>query len=277
MNFNFDLYNVNFTNNKVEYYDLQTAKVETKSLALTRESFHKHLDTFDFKGYYDPSKKTNKVEDLKTMPFSYHYYYLTASKGLPPSPQEFVDSYINTYIDSWTNKKGVRNGHFKPEFVQYSTYKTFSIEALKGRMLRAYNSFNRELDLFLYMNDTLGQNGFKVEYDLNLDTRDGVDLLVGKGDFNIGIASYIDSFRANAYKARKDRRQLRTRELDVNIINFKAELWGENKNVEAHGDVLLYSDKAMSGLRKDIMYEYEKEVERFNLPAKKGIPFDPDR
>ena len=146
---------------------------------------------------------------------------------------------------------------------------------MEGRLLRAYNAYNRELDMFLYMRDELAGRGYKVEYDLSVDRVDGIDLLISRDDFKQGIASYIDTPHSNAYKSHKDNRYVRTRRTDIEVIDFKAVLWGENVNVEPYGDIMLYSNKAMRSLKKDIVAAF-KRSKQVGLDRSKTKKFEPE-
>lgn len=267
MSFNYSEFNINLSNDIATFYDLDSAKTKVRKFALTRQDLHQALSMFEYSNCYKDTAKLDHVEKLKAMPFSYHFYYMTVKNGLPPSPREYVDSYINTYVDHWTSKNGCHVGHFKQEFLPYTSYKTFEIKGLEGRLLRAYNSYNRELDLFLYMRDEMANRGYKVEYDLNIDRSEGIDLLVTRDDFKIGVASFVDSNSAVAYKSIKDSRYNDTRTLDVQVVNFKATLWGVNQNVEPHGEVMLYNDQALKKLRKEIVSEFKKSKQIEKNPA----------
>ena len=118
---------------------------------------------------------------------------------------------------------------------------------MKSRILRAYNSFNRELALLIMLQE-LAEGKFEIMYDIHLDMDEGMDIIVEKGDSRIGIATFVNTFRANTEKDRKRK----SYNHNIPILDYAAENSGENKNVEFFGDVMLYSTESVKNLAKEL-------------------------
>jgi hypothetical protein len=235
----------------IAYFDIQTMREKITPFAMTSSEFKAIVKTFDYENVYAGMPKwseKNGVERFKAIPFSYHYYSYVAKHGTPPSPEQYVNSYVKDYINVFT-LNSVTYGKFKERFHTVCSNKAFILKNMKSRILRAYNSFNRELALLIMMQEIAGDR-LKVIYDIHLDMDDGIDILVNKGNSSVGIATFVNSYKANEEKNRK--RQ--SYKHNIEILDYAAEKSGERKNVTFYGDVMLYS---VSSVR-----EYVKELEK---------------
>lgn len=248
-----DFQTYNFENGVISYFNIHTMEHENVPFTMTASEFKKILRTFDYESAYANMPKwseDNGVERFKTVPFSYHYYSYVARSSMPPSPQQFVDSYVKDYINVFTIN-GKTYGKFKAKFQPICSDKAFILTNMKSRILRAYNSFNRELGLVLTINE-LNYNGISAIYNIKLDMRDGIDVLVKKGNSKVGIATYVSSYRANTERDRKREKY----HSGIRIVDYAADRLGDNKNVTFYGDVMLYSDDSV----RNFIIEIEKII-----------------
>lgn len=222
----------------ITYFDIHTMREKTTHLTMSSTEFKAIIKTFDYKNAYEGMPKwseKNGVERLMAIPFSYHYYSYVAKHGTPPSPEQYVNSYVKDYINVFT-LNGITYGKFKARFHPVCSDKAFILKNMKSRILRAYNSFNRELALLIMMQEMAGDR-LRVMYDIHLDMDDGIDILVKKGNSSVGIATFVNSYKANKEKNRKRQNYHH----NIEILDYAAEKSGRNKNVTFYGDVMLYS------------------------------------
>lgn len=234
----------------ITYFDIYSMKEKTTPFTMSSTQFKAIIKTFDYENAYAGMPKwseKNGVERLKAIPFSYHYYSYVAKHGTPPSPDQYVNSYVKDYMNVFT-LNGITYGKFKARFHQVCSDKAFILKNMKSRVLRAYNSFNRELALLIMMQEMAGDK-LRVVYDIHLDMDDGIDILVEKGNSSVGIATFVNSYKANEEKNRKRQNYKH----NIEILDYAAEKSGEHKNVTFYGDVMLYSVNSVR--------EYVKKLE----------------
>lgn len=235
----------------ITYFDIHTMMEKTTPLTMSSTEFKAIIKNFDYKNAYADMPKwseKNGVERLKSIPFSYHYYTYVAKHGAPPSPEQYVNSYVKDYVNVFT-LNGITYGKFKARFQTGCSDKAFILRNMKSRILRAYNSFNRELALLIMMQEMAGDR-LRVMYDIHLDMDDGIDILVKKGNASVGIATFVNSYKANEEKNRKRQNY----HSGIEILDYPAESRGDKKNVTYYGDVMLYSVNSVR--------EYVKELEK---------------
>lgn len=246
-----DFRNLTIKDGVITYFDIQTMKEKKTQLNMSSREFKAIIKNFDYKNAYAGMPKwseKNGVERLKSIPFSYHYYTYVAKHGAPPSPEQYVNSYVKDYINVFT-LNGVTYGKFKARFHTGCSNKAFILRNMKSRILRAYNSFNRELALLIMMQEMAGDR-LRVMYDIHLDMDDGIDILVKNGNSSVGIATFVNSHKANEEKNRKRQHYKH----NIEILDYAAEKSGRNKNVTFYGDVMLYS--------VDSVRAYVRELEK---------------
>ena len=181
------------------------------------------------------------------LPFAYVYYYLLALNMKIPTPSELT----NTYIEMFCKKNEDNTYLFKEEYL-ISTYNIkFSLVELKARILRAYNSYNREIEFFVHLSTKL-QNKAIVKYDMIKDLYEGIDMVVETKSGNIyGLATYVGTSRSMNYKYKKN--TIRHDYSCYNMLDVIAYMYGPNKNVVAYGDVLVYNDSVVNDIVRKII------------------------
>lgn len=237
----------------IAYFDIHSMREKVSPLTMSSTEFRGIIKTFDYEKTYAGMPKwseKNGVERLKAIPFSYHYYSYVAKNGTPPSPEQYVNSYVKDYMNVFT-LNGITYGKFKARFHTVCSDKAFILKNMKSRILRAYNSFNRELALLIMMQEMAGDK-FSVIYDIHLDMDDGIDILVKKGNLSVGIATFVNSRKANEEKNRKRQNYKH----NIEIMDYAAEKSGTHKNVTFYGDVMLYSTESV----KEYVEELEKKL-----------------
>ena len=139
------------------------------------------------------------------------------------------------------------NGNYKFNN-EYSTQIEFTYEELTSRMLRSYNSFNREIEFILNLMDK--STKFDIEYDLCRDLFDGIDLTIAYQNKIYGIAEYVDTGRSKAFKNKKN--TTRHDYSNFEMIDVTAKMSGDECNVVEYGDIYCYDNQVVYDLENDI-------------------------
>lgn len=82
---------------------------------------------------------------------------------------------------------------------------TFEKNALLARILRAYNSYNRELELLIRLKEKF-QKKVIVKYDSVADLCCGIDIITTYNSTKpkeFGLATYVNTSRSTSYKTKK--------------------------------------------------------------------------
>lgn len=244
--------NIAILKNTIKYYDLDEKKIIKKTLPLTIESIHKHLESFKYQKLYNKVKSTNdNIEKYRMIPFSYIYYYFIAKNLRLPSPQEYIDIYINTFCIKLESGKFT----FKEEFLIAQDNIEFEYNELASRMLRAFNSFNREIEFLFNIYEHLDLSKALIKYELADDTLDGIDFMVLNLETQkyIGIATYVGTARSNNFKNRKN--TTRHDYSNINMIDVVANMpsrYNNNCNVISCGDVYIYSNNVVEDVIRQL-------------------------
>jgi hypothetical protein len=239
--------NIAIMGNQVKYVDIKDGLVKKKHFNLTLENVREQLSKINFISTYNKTGRVvNKIiEDYKMQPFAYTYYYLVVTKNKVPSPDELLNTYLETFCEHIENEKYT----FKEKYL-LSNNIIFEKNDLKARILRAYNSYNRELEFLIHLTTVLNNKAL-LKYELVIDICDGIDFIVKKDNIYYGIATYVNTKRANEYKFRKN--NYRHDYSKLNMIDVVAILSGSNKNVINCGDVLIYNDKVIENIKNKIL------------------------
>jgi len=130
-------------------------------------------------------------------PIVYIYYSLFVRKNKIPTINDIFDCYIKTFCKKNENDTFL----FKEQFITDKNI-IFKENELKARIARAYNSFNRELELLANLS-YFYKDQFNIKYMFSKDYFEGIDILIEYNDKQYGLATYIDSKRSNYYRYKK--------------------------------------------------------------------------
>lgn len=237
--------NIEIKNGMIMYIDFNTRQRINKKFQIDLEDIHKRMCSVEYMKEYQKVKYTKyeEIERISMMPFAYIYYYYFAKNLQIPYPNEFVQTYINMFCYKKQNEKWA----FKKEYdITNRDNFEFRYDALKARILRSYNTFNREVELLVKLNKHL--TNMEVEYNLYDDLFLGVDLTIYYHNKKVGIAEYVDTARSKMYKVGKNQ----IHNYDKPMIDVVATFNGENKNVCNYGEVFCYDDNTVQKLERDI-------------------------
>jgi len=156
---------------------------------------------------YVPAKdvKCEITENALFPPFIQSFYYLFFSRLKVPGEEDCWLTYI-----SWIGGKPEN----KTIFIDG---KEFETEGVRARFNRTYPSLLRDLH-FLYLLDST--NKFEVvEYSMERDYYNGLDLKVRLNGIEVFVSLFIDTSRGRYYKSRKTTRHdySELREIEFNV------------------------------------------------------------
>lgn len=238
--------NIIIKDNIVSYTNFFTGGKVEKLVTLKLSDIHKQFRESNYKRIYEGKYKrkiSDEIENYFMLPFSYAYYYFVVSNMRIPKPEEL----INMYLDMFCKKKGNKYT-FKEDYLVSEHNIEFYRDELAGRILRGYNSYNREIELFFKLKEKLSD--MKVEYNLKKDLLDGIDTIITYNNKTFGLATYVNTNRSNSFKSRKN--TVRHDYSLFNMIDVKATMYGENKNVISYGDVFVYDNTVIDYIRNEI-------------------------
>ena len=215
---------------------------------LTVKNFREQLKNLKYEGYYESiggrNARDDALENFKMPAIVHTYYSLLILNGKIPTIDELCDNYIDTYIEKCGDKY-----QLKKEYRPNSRNILFSIESLKGRICRAYNSYHREVDLLLQLFEAYG-NDYTFYYSFEEDYFNGVDIVaISKDGKRFDIATYFSSKRSLLFKKKKNEKLHEYKNISIDLLaNFE----GKEKNVIKVGDVKLYDDKAVKFIYSEL-------------------------
>ena len=237
--------NIEIKNGTITYIDFNTKQKIVKKFKVNLDDIHKKMYNIKYLEEYHKVNYTSydEIEKITMMPFAYIYYYYFVKNLQIPYPNEFVRAYFNMFCYKKQNGKWA----FKKRY-DITNKKNFEFRyaALKARILRSYNTFNREIELLVKLNKYLPE--MKIEYDLFNDLINGVDLTIFYNNKRVGIAEYIGTSRSKMYKTNKNRIHNYN-----NMINVIAIFHGKNKNTSQYGEVYCYDNNTLQKIKNDIM------------------------
>ena len=175
-------------------------KQENKNI--THAEILQQIQNIKFNVFYQstggPNNKSSTLENAKLPPFSYLYYYLFITCKKIPSLELMVTKYLQFFCTTIENNEDpdlVIYG-LKPYFATKGQYLGFTKKQLGSRICRAYNSFNRELELLYRL---FQQEDIQVKYSFQYDYVEGIDILVNYNNKIQGIACYQESKNSQYY------------------------------------------------------------------------------
>ena len=247
--------NIEIKNGKISYIDMKSRQKVEKEFKVSLSDIHEKLRKVEYVKEYDKCKdiKDTEIERTKMIPFAYVYYYHFAKNLQIPSPNEFVDE----YFDMFCYKK--KNGMFafkKEHDISCKPNFEFKYLELKGRILRSYNTFNREIELLVKLSERL--KGMNIEYNLFKDLFSGVDLTITHQGKKVGIAEYVSTKRSKEWKIEKN--ENRHNYDDKRMIDVIAVFGGKDKNVCSFGEVYCYDDDTVKKIERQIKDMITKET-----------------
>lgn len=183
-------------------------------------------------GYEGRSKpKVKGVETARLPPFiQAFYYHFFAFLKIPTANEVY-----NTYL-SWLG--GEQNGLVQIEGVKYQS------ESIKYRFLRTYPSLIRDLHfLYLLQESNLFEN---IEYSMEQDYYNGLDLKICHHEKTYFISLFIDTQRSTFYKRRK---KIRHDYSEVYEIELKVSL----SSLSLFGNIYLLNQTHVTKLEEEIL------------------------
>ena len=239
--------NITIENGYINYISFYTRKNIKKEFNVKLSTIHQKMKEMDYVNEYNSCNKriSEEIENYAMMPFAYVYYYYFAENLNIPSPKEFVDKYFELFCE----KKGDKYT-FKEEYVIADKNIVFEYDDLKGRILRSYNSFNREIEFLLNVLNNC--KDFKIKYNLYTDLFDGVDLSIDYNNNHFGVAEYVSTKRSKSFKSRKN--NTRHDYSDLNMIDIVAVFGGEHRNVVKYGEIFCYNNNTLKYLVNKIKH-----------------------
>jgi hypothetical protein len=219
-----------------------------KPNTLTLHKIRKQFGQTDFDNFYTNTGgrhyKNSILENRKIPPFSFLYYYLLIKNEKIPTPQEMVNKYIKFFCE-----KDENGYHIKSKYAESELF-YFNYKAIAGRVCRAYNSFNREVDLLFQL---FKDNEIQAKYDFKIDILQGMDIVVKFNGEKKGIACYQETKRANDFYTLKHT----TRRQDGDNIIIPLAM---NRYNSIHiGDIRVFSKRTYDKLIKEIKGEDKNE------------------
>lgn len=242
-------YYINFFN------DSKNEFVE-KKINLQNTNIKEQFSNQKYNERYKNCKRNEALENFMMVPFSFHYYETLAKNASSINgliiPR--VDLFTQTYIEKYCKKLPNGNYTFKEDFLFRPGNIEFTFQELQGRMLRGYNSYNREIEFCIKAMKKL--KDCEISYDLSKDMLDGVDLFIKYKGKQFAIAEYVGTKRAMSFKNIKNTN--RHDYSDYEMIDLIANFDGPEKNTTSCGDVLIYSDDCIN----DILTEMDDRISR---------------
>lgn len=89
-------------------------------------------------------------------------------------------------------------------FIVDQNLSDFEEDGLRGRIYRTYGSLVRDCLFSLELKEELSQFGVEVRFNRKLDIKNGLDILLLHDGNKYGFKLFLNSKRANAYKAKKE-------------------------------------------------------------------------
>ena len=227
--------------------NMQITETQTKPLQITLEDIHTQLKEIKFDAFYQCAGGMNnkdwELENARLIPFSLLYYYLFITQEKVPTPQLMVCEYAYRFCTQEKEK-----GTFytlKEEYKEHG-YSTcfFTIEALAARICRAYNSFNREVELGFRL---LQEKTFSTRYSFQDDYYKGIDLGIKYNNHFLGVACYQNNKRTNDYKVLKETTR-RSNYDKENIFSMAI----DRNNHDTYGEFWAYSENEFQRLKAKI-------------------------
>ena len=258
-------------NNKIISYnvinidnDLLITETRTKPLELTLKQVLEEIKTFDYDDYYHKQGgKDNKVADDACLPpFNLSFYEWSYIKDQIPTPEQFVDEYIDCFWEESTQIKG--KYFLKPEYKNQIcdnnsgrkfSNNSFSYDEIAARACRAYCSFVREIILYLIL---CQEKDFSVSYSFQEDWSKGKDLIVEYKGLQFKIKCSQESKKAEEYNQKKETTTRRTEPVNNDMV-IRINYNSQNKKNEHYGEIHFFPSEVVQELINKIK-RLEKEI-----------------
>lgn len=238
--------NIIIKGKRISYRDIETGTNISRPLMLTLEKIREQFREIDYDGTYGKFRTVDdRIENCRMYPFAFAYYYFVAVHDRIPTPDEFISQYFNLFCEEIGD-----SFRFKEEYVLTDGDFVFRKEELVPRILRSYNSFNRELEFILNFRRLAKGTGIRIWYDMARDLFDGLDFIISYKGEEAGIATYVGTKRSAGFKERKN--TVRHDYSEIRTYDLVAIFGGSDKNVYRNGDVFTYSDNAVLNLINEI-------------------------
>lgn len=151
--------------------------------------------------------------------FAYPFYdYLIKYQHIPNQLE-----YISYYFE------------FNKDFFTQHTLDDTTKEGVEARLKRSYPSFVRDVCFNKYVKENI--QGYTASYNLDLDIKEGIDLMLSDQSNNFGVCLYTKTKRAFVGRAKKQFRH--TEFTNVKYIEYPVDFKGSLQV----GDFFLYGEK----------------------------------
>lgn len=233
-------------------------KIETleKPNSVDIEDIHNEMKAVDYNNFYrnigGRNAKNYLFEHIHAPEIAYTYYFLFTRDMKIPSVEYLCNIYLSKYFDCSNNKYKLKDCYADIEdcHVYFNRYDIF------GRICRAYNSFNREVEL-LY--NLFKYEDFESCYDLRTDVFDGIDISINYNNKLYGIFVYQDSINANKYRSIKS--TTRHKFSNLNAVLLPAIFLSHDdkvSNIVDYGDIGVFSKSTVDDVREVIVNGSDK-------------------
>lgn len=228
--------------------DLQLCELRQNPIHLTLEDIHNQLQNMQFEKVYQSvggaDNKHKALENAKLIPFSLLYYSLFITEQKIPTPQTMICEYIYRFCQESKIHPHYYTLKDKYLMLGYGDKLLFTVDSLAGRICRAYNSFNREVELAFRL---MQEKELSVRYSFKEDYFNGIDLGVVHNNSICGIACYQNNSRTEAFKVLKETTR-RDNYDSSKMISMKI----DRNNHNVCGDIWIFSDKEYQELLQQI-------------------------
>lgn len=228
--------------------NLQLCKPRQIPIQITLEDIHNQLKEIQFDKFYQSiggaNNKKEALENAKLIPFNFLYYYLFITEQKIPTPQKMICEYIYRFCQE--SKLHPHQYTLKDKYLilGYGDKLLFTVESLAGRICRAYNSFNREVELAFRL---IQEQDLSVRYSFKEDYFNGIDLGIVYNNTICGIACYQNNPRTEAFKVLKETTR-RNNYDSSKMIPMKI----DKNNYNICGDIWIFSEKEYQELLQQI-------------------------
>jgi len=195
---------------KAEYPNLLTR------IPLTHQAIENAIRSYDLSF---PQSRESDVEWGMSFPmFVDSFYSFIISKGQIPTQNDFWEYYLHT------NREFFSNNGFEERI----------IIGLKARAFRTYPSLVRDVHFAKYLMVNMPLH--EIIYNIDLDTKEGIDLIIIYNNRSWGINLYTDTRRAYIGRSKKVYRHVRFDNVDY--VELPVEFHGSLKC----GNFFLYGE-----------------------------------
>jgi len=204
---------------------IKDIRISNKTISVIRDADIniKDLETQISKIKYSPTKNAKNLETENALipPFIQVFYYLFFKDLIIPTEKNFFDTYVE-----WMG--GDKQGKIIIERKEYDS------TGIKDRLNRTYPSLIRDLH-FLYLLDH-SKRFDQVDYSMERDYYNGLDLKITCKERDYFISIFIDTTRGKYFKHKKITRH---NYKDVHELEFNVSF----NSLTKHGSIYLLNKK----------------------------------